>query len=145
MNRKQAFSFVELLMAVLIVSSLLCFLPVINQVSKKQTLDAYYGFMATSIAIETLELFRGLGYEWVEEFESSPEFFQDSKNATEHSPFGANYPADAAMFQRIVSVNKQMNCFQVTVTVIPVAQGKVANWFGLNKVELSTLIFRNKP
>lgn len=148
---RQGFSLIELLLGMLFLSVVLLGIIWLNSSSNRSSMDAYYEFMATELALEPLEVFRSFGYEWVKQYpgnvmNSYPlHDFEDITSPLNGSGF--QYPAEASLFQRKITLQELRgtgatpNAMRVRVEVIPKGDGRASAWL-LRKepIRMETLI-----
>ena len=122
-----------------------------NSSSNRSSMDAYYEFMATQLALEPLEVFRSFGYDWVKKYPGNAlaqyplHDFEDIKSPLNGSGF--QYPAEAGLFQRRITLEELPggagipNAIRGKVEVIPKGESRAYAWL-LKKdpVRMETLI-----
>ena len=121
-----------------------------NRSSNQGSMDAYYEFLAFSLAREPIEIFRGFGYKCLKEIADG------NVSPPSRYPVGAfanidfdamsdlQYPSEARLFQRqieLTPVNSgNLNGIRIKVTVAAVGQSKVDVWMSRKSVSLEALV-----
>ena len=118
-------------------------------------MDAYYKFLAHSLCEEALEVFRGMGYDWLADGLDHP-----GTNALSDFPIGTakietgtsaqfERPAEAGLFQRTITLSRpngsDISVIQIDVSVQPVAESVVSAWLSLDRISMQTLVYDIKP
>ena len=104
-----AFSFVEVLIGMVILQIALLSFFLINQSSSSQSMDAYYEFLAASLGSEVVEFTQGMGYEWADKFIAKPDIFPlDTWHGVLEKPIFAatSYFRECDSFERMISMKK---------------------------------------
>ena len=150
------FTFIEILVATVFLAIALMSLIWTNFSSRHVAMDSYFEFMAVSIAKEPLEVFRGFGYDWLENYKNG-KIAAPANSVLSTMPLGkwyslktepaGLYPAEAAQFKRFVTVSAPITvgkiiAFRVKVEVAPAQQTRVESWLSRNKVTLQTLVLK---
>ncbi|MBF0407307.1 MAG: hypothetical protein HQM10_08135 [Candidatus Riflebacteria bacterium] len=167
-RKKSALTMIEILIAMFILGlTLLSFLRV-TQSSRQGAMDAYYEFLAQSLASEALEVFRGMGYKWltncmngtgaIKEFPADGQFHdvEDINLAgTSNISGGSNIPstvkldrpAEASLFQRSIELKPVggINAVKIEVRIRPKTMSNVAVWLSRSEIKMSALVFEIKP
>ena len=157
MNRKNGFSLLEIVIAMAFMSVAVLSMLWLNSASTRGSMDAYYEFMAFSLAREPIEIFRGFGYETLYEI------YNDNSIAPAAYPVNTfvkmrdimnpmsqiQYPVDADMFKRRIDLEhveeNGMNGIKISVTVAVVGQTRVELWMRNESVILETIIPERTP
>lgn len=157
MNRKKGFSLLEIVIAMAFMSIAILAMMWLNSASTRGSMDAYYEFMAFSLAREPIEIFRGFGYETLYEI------YNDNSLAPTTYPVNRyinmadimnpmaqiQYPVDAEMFQRRIDLthveHNGMNGIRIKVTVSVVGQTRVELWMRKQSVALETIVPERVP
>lgn len=121
-----------------------------NRSSNQGSMDAYYEFLAFSLAREPIEIFRGFGYDCLKEIANG------NVAAPSRYPVGSfvdidfdsmsdlQYPAEARLFQRKIELNTvnhgDLNGVKIKVTVAAKGQSKVDVWMSRKAVSLESLV-----
>jgi len=104
-------SLLEIVIAMFFMSIAILSFFTMNQASNQSSMDAYYEFLAFSLAREPIEVFRGFGYDYlasiVFEGAAPPAWYKVDDNFHD-IPFDATadmqYPAEADLFQRNIKL-----------------------------------------
>ena len=146
---KRAFSLVEILVALLFISLTLFSLFQLNQQSSKGSMDAYYETLALSLAREPLEVFRGLGFAWLDDCLNGKvpplaEFPFDDQVVGEDPASEFTYPTEASQFRRRIDVepcsDQGLRGYRIVVQVYPSGENFVQKWLSRKKIELRGVI-----
>lgn len=153
MRRRKAMSLIEVLIAVFFLSVAVLSYFVLNQMSNKGTIDAYYEMLAYSLAREPIEVFRGLGYDYLSGIvlgeTKPPEWYPTNvgpKDIVMDPLSDLQYPAEAALFQRNIeldfdtSKDGTIKGISVVVTVEPKGESKAEKWLGNRTFSLKSFI-----
>ena len=151
MNKRKAFTLVEIMIAMFLMMVVMLSLFMLNQSSTKSSMDAYYEMLAFSLAREPIEVFRGFGYEVIKGIHDGdipcPKPYEIDKetNIVFDPHVDLQYPADAANFCRYIHLEEVNDkCINITVTVSPKGQSKAENWLRMGKqVILESNITKN--
>ena len=148
MKRPHGFSFVEFLVAMMILSVSILAMLWMSSYSKKGSMDTYYEFLAFSLAREPIEVFRAYGYDWLNEYDSHP--LAKYPVNVGPAPLGNNptdpdqHPFEASQFVREISVNpvdhQNLKALKVTVAVSPAGKNRVDTWLRKDTVQLEAII-----
>lgn len=150
MHKHRGFSFVEVLIGMVILQIALLSFFLINQSSSSQSMDAYYEFLGHSLGSEVIEFTQGMGYEWAEKYMSKPDLFPlDSWHGVLEKPIFAptSYFRECDSFERNVVMKKvtgQGNGILVSVGVRVKSNNKVKSWLSRSKLEFATIVME-KP
>ncbi|MBF0407800.1 MAG: hypothetical protein HQM10_10625 [Candidatus Riflebacteria bacterium] len=147
MNSKstKAFSLFEVLIASTVFT--IALLPILWSVNNynRSAMDAYYEFLALTLAKEPVEVFRALGYDWLVANSTNPhpDFPSGEKQI---SADGEKYPVEAGAFKRKIDlkVMPEQKSILVTVTVYPAAQTRVRAWLSGTEIVHKGLVVRKK-
>lgn len=124
-----------------------------NRGANRAAMDAYYEFLASSLAREPIEVFRGQGFQWLEKYQKGEiptlEDYVLGETDLEDRPFARiQRPPEAAGFRRRITVtpvqmpDNSLKGFKVRVAVFPRASSRVSVWLsGGGEVALEALIF----
>ncbi|MBF0406327.1 MAG: hypothetical protein HQM10_03155 [Candidatus Riflebacteria bacterium] len=141
MNRK-ALSLLEVFLAAGLLTIAILPLLWMTKYSNKSSMDAYYETIALTLAKEPIEIFRGLGYEWLAANPDNPH--PDYYIGEQQIPGdGIKRPVETSSFKRkielkILSAEKAAH---VTVTVYPAGQNRVQAWMSGSAISMDALIF----
>ena len=147
--RRSAFTLIEMLVGMLFLSLALLGLMTMNSSSNRGTMDAYYEFMALSLAQEPIEIFRGFGYHWLVDLQAGriaapPEYPLGWSEIRDQSFAEVSYPSEACLFQRHIELtpleNGGVRAIRVRVRIGPKAQTRAAAWLSRTDVSLDALI-----
>ena len=150
MNRRRGFSFVEVLIGMVILQIALLSFFMINQSSSSQSMDAYYEFLASSLGSEVIEFTQGMGYEWAEKYLDKPDIFPLGTwhGVLEKPIFAAtSYFRECDSFERLVSMQKVSssgNGILVSIQVRVKSNNKVKSWISRGNLAFSTIVME-KP
>ena len=147
MNKKlkAAFSLFEVLIASTVFT--IALLPLLWSANNynKSAMDAYYEFLALTLAKEPVEVFRALGYDWIAANQTNPhpDFPAGEKQI---SSDGDKYPVEAGAFKRKIDlkVSPAEKSILVTVTVYPAAQTRVRAWFSGTETVYKSIIVKKR-
>ncbi len=145
-----AFSFVEVLIGMVILQIALLSFFLINQSSSSQSMDAYYEFLAASLGSEVVEFTQGMGYEWADKFIAKPDIFPlDTWHGVLEKPIFAatSYFRECDSFERMISMKKVSsagNGILVTIQVRVKSNNKVKSWLSRGQLSFSTIVME-KP
>ena len=122
----------------------------LNKSSNQGSMDAYYEFLAFSLAREPIEIYRGLGYDYL------VDILDRGITPVKRYPIGImqpidfgnteklQYPPEARMFARQIELKKvnkgNTNGVKITVTVAAKGQSKVDVWMSRKAVTLESII-----
>ena len=147
--RKRGFSLVEILMAMIFLGSAILGLVMVNSSSNRGAMDAYYEFMAYSLAQEAVEIYRGLGFAYAEDVYhgriSSTDACKVGDTTIRECPFpDVAHPVETGMFQRSVALDPVevdgIRAYRITVRIFPRNRSKVDTWLSRDAVVLESLI-----
>lgn len=150
MFKRRGFSFVEVLIGMVILQIALLSFFLINQSSNSQSMDAYYEFLGYSLGNEVIEFTQGMGYEWAIQYTTKPDLFPlDAWHGILEKPIFAptSYFRECDSFERIVSMKKvsgQGNGVLVSIGVRVKSNNKVKSWLSRNQLEFATIVME-KP
>lgn len=144
--QRRGLTFLEVLLTMVLLSVALLALLSTTSSANRGSQDAYYEFMAFSLAKEPIEIFRGFGYHWLSEYEKHPlpPFPLDWAPISDSQLGMVLHPAEAASFRRTISLTKVGNDrtrgIRVRVTVAPVGLSRVMAWLSRDEVTMEALI-----
>lgn len=145
--KRKAFSMIEILIAIVVMSVALLSFFIINQSSNSKSMDAYYEFLGESLGSETIDFCRGMGYNWAMKYLVKPDIFPLNKwhNCLEYPIFGkTTYFRECGSFERKVNFSKVKLANEegifVTVEIRTKEDTKVKSWLSRNKLYFSTMI-----
>lgn len=150
MFRKKGFSFVEVLIGMVILQIALLSFFLINQSSSAQSMDAYYEFLGYSLGNEAIEFCQGMGYDWAAKYISKPDLFPlDSWHGVLDKPIfsQASYFRECDSFERMINMRKvtgEGNGILITVGVRAKSSNKVKSWLSKSQIEFATIVME-KP
>ena len=150
MTRRRGFSFVEVLIGMVILQIALLSFFLINQSSSSQSMDAYYEFLASSLGSEVIEFTQGMGYDWAAKYITKPDIFPlDTWLGVLDKPIFAatSYFRECDSFERLISMQKVSNAgngILVSVQVRVKSDNKVKSWLSRNQMTFSTIVME-KP
>ena len=154
-GRKKGFTLVEIIFAASFMAIGILAMLFLNSAAGSSSMDAYYEFLAFSLAREPIEIYRAMGYNVVSAIASGispslPNFpvndglGQIGGDNPDVGMFEIQYPSESQHFMRRIDMtnvsNNGINGVRVTVTVAAVGQSRVAVWMQQDSVTLSTLI-----
>lgn len=121
-----------------------------NRASNQGSMDAYYEFLAFSLAREPIEIFRGFGYEHLKMVAdgniSPPAWYPigSFKNIEFDLMSDMQYPAEARLFERLIELTPvssgNLNGIRIKVTVAAKGQSRVEVWMSRKSVSLESLV-----
>lgn len=153
--KKRGFSLLEIVIAMAFLSIAILSILWMNRSSNQGSMDAYYEFLAFSLAREPIEIFRGFGYDCLKDIAenraSPPSRYPVVGNNTSgfvdiefDSMSDMQYPAEARLFQRQIEFTKVdtggLNGIRIKVTVAAKGQSKVDVWMSRKSVSLESLV-----
>ncbi len=150
MHTRRGFSFVEVLIGMVILQIALLSFFLINQSSSSQSMDAYYEFLANSLGSEVIEFTQGMGYSWAEKYIAKPDLFPLGTwhGVLEKPIFAASsYFRECDSFERMISMAKVSsagNGVLVSVQVRVKSNNKVKSWLSRGNLAFSTIVME-KP
>jgi type II secretory pathway pseudopilin PulG len=144
------FSFVEVLIAAIILGISLTTIILNIQQTQHSAMDAYYENLAVSLAKEPIEVFQTFGYAWTRKYWKNP--FLADYPLDEETPIGQDpgsvisRPVEAESFLRSISLTSigtsENPGIQVAVHVTPARQSRAARFLSKkNGVILYSNIF----
>lgn len=149
-NRKKAFTMLEIVIAMAFLSIAVLSILWMNKASNEGSMDAYYEFLAFSLAREPIEIFRAFGYDCLEDIVDgniSPPSRYPVGGFTDvnfDSTSDLQYPAEARLFERKIELSKEssgdLNAIKIKVTVSAKGSSKVDVWMRRNSVSLESLV-----
>ncbi|NLI74944.1 MAG: prepilin-type N-terminal cleavage/methylation domain-containing protein [Candidatus Riflebacteria bacterium] len=157
MTRRRGFSLIEVLIACFLLAVVLLSLLWMNRHSHLSSMDAYYEGIAMSVAREPLEIFRGMGYAWLDLYRQGKADLSGSP-VLQACPHGSwyniadaeegLYPSEACDLKRLITVAPAdadgMKGFQITVDVAPAQQTRVDTWLSRDVVTLKSFVSEKK-
>jgi len=149
-TRKKGFSFIEVLIGMVILQIALLSFFLINQSSSSQSMDAYYEFLGYSIGNEAIEFCQGMGYEWADKYMKTPDLFPlNSWHGVLEKPIfsESSYFRECDSFERNINMQKITTGGQgilITVGVRVKSNNKVKSWLSRSQLEFSTIVME-KP
>lgn len=148
--KKRAFSLLEIIIAMAFLSVAILSMFWMNRASNQGSMDAYYEFLAFSLAREPIEIFRGLGYDYLKMIADGniapPSWYPvgSFKNIEFDLMSDMQYPAEARLFERLIEIipvsSGNLNGMRVRVTVAAKGQSRVEVWMSRKSVSLESLI-----
>lgn len=148
---RTGYSFVEVVLALLIVS--LLFLPLFTQLSqnRRSSLDSAAELLAHSLAEEPIEIFRAFGYRWASTYgktHSIPGYplgvWHEIAGA---EPGPIDRPSDSVDFWRIITLQPlsgQCPGLRMRVKVTPRGGSRLDRWLSQDEIVAETVLFE-KP
>ena len=153
--KKRAMSLIEVLIAMFFLSVAVLSYFVLNQISNKGTMDAYYEMLAYSLAREPIEIYRGLGYDYLNgilfENKKPPDWYPINCGLCDITidPLSdMQYPAEAALFQRSIDISRETSSdgikgINIVVVVSAKGQSKAERMFGNRELSLESFIMES--
>lgn len=144
--KQRAFSLIEVMVAAFILAVAVLSVMMVSQYSNRGSMDAYYEFMALTLAKEPVEIFRALGYDWLAKHAENPHPEYPLGEA-EIAGDGIKRPVEASAFMRKIEmkISPAEKAAHLTVTVFPVGQSRAQAWLSRKSVTIETLIIGDKP
>ena len=142
MKWKRAFSLVEILVALSLVSLLLLSLYQVSRMAHTETMDASYKLTALALAREPLEILRGLGYRELTRYRERPlaAFPLGEISLSDNPVEGRHYPVPCHAFKRHLTVipveEGGMKAIRILVRVYPRQSG----WLTRQECVLETIV-----
>lgn len=148
--KKRGFSLIEIIVAMAFLAIAILSLMWMNRSSNQGSMDAYYEFLAFSLAREPIEIFRGFGYDCLKDIAegkvSPPSRYPINSfiDIDFDSMSDLQYPAEARLFQRQIELTKissgSLNGIRIKVTVAVKGQSKVDVWMSRKAVSLESMV-----
>lgn len=153
----RGFSLIEILIAVFLLAVVLLSLLWMNRYSHVSSMDAYYEGIAMSAAREPLEIFRGMGFAWLEIYQRGEADLTKS-SVLKACPPGTwfkladaepgLYPSETSDLMRLITVTpanaEGLRAFQITVEIAPVKQSRIDSWLSRDSVILKSFVIEKK-
>lgn len=150
MKRRSGFSLLEIVMAMAFMSVGILSMFMLNKSSSQGSMDAYYEFLAFSLAREPIEVFRGFGYETVNDIAhgrtSPPSRYPVGGFADiDFDPMSEmSYPFEARLFEREILLQPAneagVNGIHIKVTVAAKGLSRAEVWMRKQAVRLESII-----
>ena len=148
--KRRAFSLLEIIIAMAFLSVAILSMFWMNRASNQGSMDAYYEFLAFSLAREPIEIFRGFGYDYLKMIADGnvapPAWYPvgSFKDIDFSLMSDMQYPAEARLFQRqieLTPVNSgKLNGMRIKVTVAVKGQSRVEVWMSRKSVSLESIV-----
>lgn len=153
--KKRGFSMLEIVIAMAFLSIAILSILWMNRSSNQGSMDAYYEFLAFSLAREPIEIFRGFGYDCLKDIAenkvSPPSRYPVVGNPASgfvdiefDSMSDLQYPAEARLFQRKIELTDissgDLQGIKIKVTVAAKGQSKVDVWMSRKAVSLESMV-----
>lgn len=144
--KKKGFSFIEILIGMVILQVALLSFFLINQSSRAQSLDAYYEFLAHSLGNEVIEFCQGMGYKWASKYADSQDIFPlDEWHPVLEKPIfsESSYFRESEAFERYVSfspLESDAKGVLVSIDIRVVGSNRASAWLSREQVSFATLI-----
>jgi hypothetical protein len=148
---KLGLSLLEIIIAIFFMSIAILSFFTMNQASNRSSMDAYYEFLAFSLAKEPIEVFRGFNYDYlaaiVFQGAASPAIYPTDGSFHE-IPFDPTidmqYPSEAALFQRKIELSSVeesgIKGIKIKVTVSVKGSSRAEVWMSNKAVDLEAVI-----
>jgi len=140
--KRRAFSLVEILIAMVILSVAMFALLVMNSSSNKGSMDAYYDLQAVQLAKEPLEILSAFGYRWLADPANELPGYPLNRWTTASGT--SRYPMDANQFERIIErdtvTDGSAKAIRIKVTVRARESENMKKVFLRNQMVLQALI-----
>lgn len=148
MNKRKAFTLMEIVIAMFLLTVVLLSVFMLNKSANQSSMDAYYELLAFSLAREPIEVFRGFGYKAVFEIcrdnSKSPALYKVGETVPiKFDPsIGLQYPADAEIFEREISLKEDgtEKAVKIKVVVSVKGQSRAEVWMRKKSVVLESII-----
>ncbi len=150
MKKRRGFSFIEVLIGMVILQIALLSFFLINQSSSSQSMDAYYEFLANSLGNEVIEFVQGMGYEWAVKYLDKPDLFPlgEWHGVLEKPIFAAtSYFRECDSFERLINMQKVSSSgdgILVNIEIRVKSGNKVKSWLSRGELAFSTIVME-KP
>lgn len=148
--KKRAFTLLEVIIAMAFLSVAILSMFWMNRASNQGSMDAYYEFLAFSLAREPIEVFRGFGYDYLKMVAdgnvSPPAWYPVGtlKDIEFDMMSDMQYPAEARLFQRLIELTPvtggKLKAVKIKVTVAAKGQSRVEVWMSRKAVSLESLV-----
>ncbi len=148
--KKRGFSLLEVIIAMAFLSVAILSMFWMNRASNQGSMDAYYEFLAFSLAREPIEVFRGFGYDYLKMIAdgnvSPPSWYPVGamKDIEFDLMSDMQYPAEARLFQRLIELTPvtagKLKGMRIKVTVAVKGQSRVEVWMSRKAVSLESLV-----
>lgn len=145
-RKRRGFNLIELLMAMLFLSFVMMGVLYLNSSSNRSSMDAYFEFMATQLALEPIEIFRTFGYDWMKSY-ATHQLDDYPIGESEIKNRSIRHPAESTLFLReiilvpIDGTSEIPNAMRVKVRVYPKGQSRARAWLLRQDVAMESLIF----
>lgn len=156
--KNKGFTLLEILIAMAFMTVAMLGMFSMNQMSNRGSMDAYYEFLAFSLAREPIEVYRNFGYDYLKSLttgHTALKFYPIGKRSIKQDVgvpgYLIDYPAEAAMFDReiilkpitILSGAKDINAIKITVIVSTAnldGKSKAQAWLSRQQVKLESIV-----
>ncbi|GAB1352465.1 MAG TPA: prepilin-type N-terminal cleavage/methylation domain-containing protein [Candidatus Rifleibacterium sp.] len=148
--KRRGFSLLEVIIAMAFLSVAILSMFWMNRASNQGSMDAYYEFLAFSLAREPIEVFRGFGYDYLKMVAdgnvSPPAWYPvgTMKDIEFSLMSDMQYPAEARLFQRLIELTPvtagKLQGMRIKVTVAVKGQSRVEVWMSRKAVSLESLV-----
>ncbi len=141
MRKRKAFTLVEIMIAMFLMTIVILSVFMLNQNAEKNSMDAYYEMLCFSLAREPIEVFRAFGYKKVLDISKNHElaplvyraalddFAVIECNPDDEDNYPFAYPNEVTNFQRYIDLNTDNDDYIIiTVMVGPKGGSKAENW-----------------
>ncbi len=143
-DARRGFTLVEVLISLLILSLVLIGALVMVSRSRLGAMDAQFEFLAVQMALEPIEVFRGLGAAWVKDYHAHPlPEFPLGTNVIEPGRGVLHRPVDCALFEREITltpVSAPVAGVLVEVRVRPRGATRAQVWLRREEVAMTALL-----
>ncbi|MBF0406906.1 MAG: hypothetical protein HQM10_06110 [Candidatus Riflebacteria bacterium] len=146
-HKIRAFSLIEVLIAVVFLSTIIVGIVNMNYMSNRSSMDSYYEFLAMQLAEEPIEIFRIFGYTWLSTYGTShsiPEYPLDMWKPVESGNMsGVQYPPEALLFKRKISLRPltgRVKGIRIKVQVAPREQSTAKIWLSQSDVSMEAIV-----
>lgn len=143
-------SFTEVMIAVIFLAVAFLAWFRVSTSANRQSMDAYYEFLATQLAGEPIEVFRSFDFPWLEKFRLGqiefPEYPLEETDVKDKDPLSPiQHPGESGLFRREISMTPVTQGTQkgmrVRVRVFPRGEGKLKAWWSRREIMMETLLW----
>lgn len=160
---RKGFSFIELLIGIIILLLSLMTFFTVNQATSSKSMTSYYKFMANSIGSEVIDFCQGMGYHWAKQHlgsgASTPFPLSSWHRVSDHNIFSKNirnedinlddsYFSESKYFERKIELQEittPFNAIKVVVQLRMKRGSKAAKFLNNETLNFSSVILEQKP
>jgi Tfp pilus assembly protein PilV len=150
-RNKLGLSLLEIVIAIFFMSIAILSFFTMNQASNRSSMDAYYEFLAFSLAKEPIEVFRGFNYDYLSAIvfqgAAPPSIYPTDGNfhdITFDPTIDMQYPSESTLFQRKIELSAVsgsiLKGIKIKTTVAVKGSSRAEAWMSNKAVELEAVI-----